>query len=211
MLVPCRHCGRCLRKRAAEWAARAKIEMGRSARTWFATYTLNPDMQYAAMCSAMAQCTLQGLRWEHCDEDTRFKLRVRAIGPELTKYWKRVRKNSGAPFRYCVVAESHTSGLPHFHALIHEVDCDLPVRHATLSGEWHLGFSRIKLAKDNRASNYVTKYLSKAARARVRASKGYGRTEKDGLIHSDTNVSVIPSDLHETILRRWVEWSDQTK
>ena len=52
----------------------------------------------------------------------------REYGAEITKYFKRIRKNSDAPLRYILVQEQHKSGLPHFHALIHERDAARPIR-----------------------------------------------------------------------------------
>lgn len=179
MIVPCRRCKRCLAQRAAEWAARARVEFDAAGgRTWFGTLTLSPDAHYASQCIAMNYARLRASgEWGELDEDTRFRLRVQAIGPELQRYLKRVRMESGAKLRYLLVAEAHQSGMPHFHILIHEVDGAEPVRHATLQSQWRLGFSNFKLAKDKRASLYVTKYLTKSARARVRASRAYGRAE----------------------------------
>ena len=50
------------------------------------------------------------------------------------------------------------------------------MRHSTLSGAWHLGFSRFKLVEGKEVAGYVAKYLHKSAEARVRASFGYGKT-----------------------------------
>lgn len=75
--------------------------------------------------------------------------------------------------RYCLVAEAHKSGLPHFHVVIHHRV--VPVRHKTLKEAWRLGFSDFKLVEENQAvARYVSKYLAKALGSRVRASARYG-------------------------------------
>lgn len=95
---------------------------------------------------------------------------------EITKYLKRVRKKSGAPLRYILVAEAHKSGLPHYHMLIHECDPSRQVRHKDLTAAWSWGFTRFKLVETSNTAWYVCKYLSKAQLARVRASVRYGLT-----------------------------------
>lgn len=108
-------------------------------------------------------------------EQSQFNKHVNAIGPEIGKFLKRVRKNTGAKLRYLLVAEPHKSGLPHFHMLIHQCDTHIPVRYDDLKSQWRLGFSAWKLT-DYKSASYVCKYLSKSLRARVRASQAYGTT-----------------------------------
>lgn len=175
--VKCRRCVKCLQERAGIWRARARQEILVAPRTWFGTLTLSPQAHYAAQCVAESQARMELVEWNSLDENSRFRRRCVAIAPEVTKWLKRVRKNSGAKFRYCVVVERHKTGLPHFHVLLHEVVNGDPVRHAVLSEAWHLGFSNFKLAKDRHTANYVVKYLTKSAEARVRASRAYGEAE----------------------------------
>ena len=100
--------------------------------------------------------------------------RHREISVEITLMLKRMRK-AGMQFRYCIVMEAHASGLPHYHLLLHEFGDQ--ISHAKLTPLWVFGFSRWKLAEDNRhASVYAAKYLSKNSEARVRASLYYGKT-----------------------------------
>ena len=168
--VPCRACQACLKSRARLWAARAEREIRVSARTWMCTYTLRPEEHYKALCAG-------SLRYPYEDE---FIARHNIISQEMTKYLKRVRKESGAKLRYILVCEAHKSGLPHYHALMHEPDPNRPVLKETLRDQWHVGFSRFKLVNQEtresivKSGRYVSKYLSKSIRARVRASNAYG-------------------------------------
>lgn len=167
MAVRCRQCADCLRFRARQWRNRASIEIRAAARTWFGTFTLSAENHYMMLCRARLP--------DGSASGDVFKARHAEISKEITKYFKRVRKESGAPLKYLLVAEKHKSGLPHYHALIHEVIQDLPVRHATLSSQWRLGFTNFKLVETAQHAAYVTKYLSKDAVARVRASRLYGK------------------------------------
>jgi hypothetical protein len=95
---------------------------------------------------------------------------------EITKFLKRLRKESGARLRYMCVAEEHADGDPHWHVLLHEVSGD--VRKRSIQAQWKLGFSAAKLVdtSSGRAAAYPCKYLSKSIAARVRASIRYGET-----------------------------------
>lgn len=174
LLVRCRKCGPCRRYNRWLWQSRCSVEIAASFRTWFGTLTLRPTDQTLALLRAQQKAARSGVVWETLNDDERFQRQVNAISPEITKYLKRIRKNSGAKIRYCLVAEEHKSGLPHFHILVHETT-DCPVRHELLKKEWLSGFSNFKLA-DKLAAIYLTKYLVKANRARIRASVGYGKT-----------------------------------
>lgn len=181
----CRRCMWCKARRAELWMARAADEYQRSARTWFSTLTLDADAQYQALARAREDFESLERFFAHAEnrkprdfeglrEIEKFARRVRAIGPELTRFIKRVRKNSGARMRYLLVAERHQSGAPHFHMLIHEGSVDQPIRKAVLKDAWHLGYTAFKLVDDPRAASYVCKYLAKDACTRVRASFRYG-------------------------------------
>jgi hypothetical protein len=176
MTVRCRQCPPCLRMRSRLWAARCAAEISSSERTWFGTLTLSAEEQYRASVIAGG---------------TSFGERHSAISEWLTLYLKRVRKQSGARFRYCLVGEAHKSGLPHYHMLLHERDAGSPVRYRTLQGQWPHGFSNWKVAEhgaaDGRLPWYIAKYLAKSALVRIRASKDYGapqdlRRIADGLV-----------------------------
>lgn len=170
----CRRCGPCLRARAALWRARALTECRAAQRSWFGTLTLAPEAHVQVDSHARSYLDDQGVDFDALSFDERFKERILVINQTITKFLKRVRKNTGADLRYLIVAEAHKSGLPHFHLLVHEVTG--VVTHRRLKEAWRAGFSDFKLilSGDEKAASYVTKYLTKSALARVRASLGYG-------------------------------------
>lgn len=175
MHVRCRKCENCLRQRQALWAARARIETAQAARTWFGTVTATPDNQILFEYRAQALKERRGVRWSDMSEAERFVAVARVFGAELQKYIKRLRKQSGAPLRYLLVAEAHKTGLPHWHILVHEQDDMKPIRHKLLTEQWTFGFTNWKLVgEDARQASYLCKYLGKDAKARVRASFEYG-------------------------------------
>lgn len=178
----CRKCERCLKARMRRWAGAVRREHAASQRTWFGTLTLSPDEQFKAQMRATAKLAAQGVDFDALTEAEQFLARHRAIGPDLTKYVDRVRKESGAKLRYLLVAEVHKSGLPHYHMLYHEAPLGGVVTHRTLSTQWKLGFERWRLANPQKTQDnptYLCKYLSKSLLARVRASQGYGVTTSD--------------------------------
>lgn len=175
--TPCRSCGPCKDSRRRLWAARAISEARGAARTWLGTLTIAPQQQFFALTSARQKAAKNGDDFDALPAGQQFTRRVAELMPEVTKFLKRVRKNSACPMRYLVVVEAHVSGEPHFHILLHEVDMDRPiVKNVHLKPNWYLGFSDWKLVTDERAS-YACKYLSKDSRSRVRASIGYGSYE----------------------------------
>lgn len=187
--APCRRCAQCLRRRAADWAKRARSEIGRASRTWFGTFTLEPEEQWLAQLRAEAHLRENGVCWSDLDEDEQFLERHKAISRDFTLYFKRVRKGGSyfdessrktryqppSSLRYVLVAEKHKSGDPHYHALIHETPGTNPVVERWLRKQWLLGISEFTLVKaEDDTARYVAKYLSKSNLARVRASVGYG-------------------------------------
>lgn len=177
LITRCRKCSKCLQARGNLWRARALIETKRASRTWLATLTLSPQAHYEIMCEIRSHEGSQGVDYDALPEPEQFGLRHNAIGKHLTRWIKRVRKNSKAPFKYLLVAEAHKSGLPHYHGLFHESHPERPLRYDVLQHSWPLGFARYKLVKDARGAAYASKYLAKSALARVRASVGYGISE----------------------------------
>lgn len=174
--VPCRRCAPCLKARSNRWAGRAINELQFWPRTWFGTMTLRPERQFVARVHAgVVVRRRRAEELEAMSPSAQFPHLVREISPELTKWLKRIRKESGARLRYLLVAEGHKSGDPHFHVLLHEVDG--AVRKRTLEGQWGQGFSHWRLVEgsDGRAAWYVCKYLAKSALTRVRASAAYGQ------------------------------------
>lgn len=181
--VRCRKCENCLRKRAAHWRIRAFAEFRASqavgARTWFGTLTLSPESRMLVLNLARrgkfrVPNWEQGLDFDALDDEQQFRAKHAIISDELTKFVKRVRKNSGSVIRILVVAEAHKDGEPHYHLLVHETEPDKPVRQKILTAAWKWGFSHFTLCRDNRQAAYVCKYLSKSSLARVRASLDYG-------------------------------------
>lgn len=172
----CRKCPACLRARRNLWAYRAKEEVAKWSRTWFATFTFTPHNHAVLAMRASARLSARGTDIELLSAADREAIVSREYGAEITKYFKRLRKNTGADLRYILVTERHKNGLIHYHALIHEVDPSNPVRHASLTASWKLGFTQFKLVNDPQCAWYVAKYLNKDAEARVRASLRYGRS-----------------------------------
>ena len=165
--VGCRQCPECLKRRGVHWRERAKAEIACAARTWFGTLTLSPHEHCMASYRA-------GPEFDIASPAEQFRMRHSAISPLITKYIKRIRKGGGEGLRFLVVAEAHKSGMPHYHALVHEPH-GVAVRHALLTQQWPHGFSKWKLVQDgDKAANYCAKYLFKSSLARVRASAGYG-------------------------------------
>lgn len=197
----CRVCVECRRHRARLWSARAADEVITSARTWFGTLTLSPASHYTMLARAAMR-----------PGEDEFASRHREISKEITKFLKRVRKESGARFRYIIVAERHQSGLPHYHMLLHEMSVMAPVRERTLSGQWKLGFSQFRLVSietgARRTARYVSKYLAKSSEARVRASRWYGKANR--LKSSLDIVEDVPNrDTCNNVLRHEAEGSLQ--
>jgi hypothetical protein len=185
--APCRKCGACLRRRARLWAHKAQLEIERAPRTWFATYTFTPDEHYRLMCVARDRAAKSSTVFEHIPPDDQFRLLCAAAGPDITRYIKRIRKESGTRLRYLLVAERHASGLPHWHALVHEVQAAMPIRKAVLKGQWPHGFTRFKLVENKGAAWYLCKYLSKDIATRVRSSIRYGLDAT--CVHRENNIS----------------------
>ena len=174
--APCRKCPACLARRQAHWAYRAKSEIAVAPRTWFATLTATPDWQTTFRYRAAIARDKRGVELYAEGPDEMFRAVSGEFGREVTKWLKRVRKNTGARLRYILVAEAHKSGLPHMHLLIHEVHGSSELKWRQLHDEWKCGFSQFKLIEDSRAAWYVCKYLGKTALARVRASQFYGKS-----------------------------------
>ena len=175
--VRCRKCERCLAMRGNQWRARAMVEVADAARNWFGTITLRPEAHHHFWMKAVQRATRRGFDLEAQTFAEQFQARHYAISGELTKWLKRVRKNSGARFRYLLVAEHHKTGLPHYHVLLHETEAE-PIRKAVLDASWPFGFSKWRLIPEEdhrRRAAYVCKYLTKTNAARVRASVGYGK------------------------------------
>ena len=163
----------CLKHRSRLWAARANDEIKCAVRTWFGTLTVRPEDRVRFTYEAQLRCSQRGVDWLTLTDGEKFSKLVEAIGPEVTRFVKRVRKNTGVPLRYLFVVEAHKDGFPHFHLLLHEQDG--PALKSVLDRAWRVGFSQFRLVKGEGAAYYACKYLSKSALARIRASEQYGQ------------------------------------
>lgn len=185
--LPCRKCPKCLRIRATLWRERAMRELACANRTWFVTLTMKPEVQHRVFMEAMREKNAKGwLDVDFSGEDQEFLLRTLGGFNLVTKFWKSVRKplrkqqEEPILLRYLLIAEKHQSGLPHYHALVH--DCGpSPITYRRMEQHWlENGFFNAKLvgseAVDNprKAASYVTKYIAKDMLCRVRASQSYG-------------------------------------
>jgi len=199
--VACRQCRNCLERRRRHWQARIVKELRQADRSWFGTLTIEPENAFLASLRAQKEMARREVLWTDMTEKERFNATVNALSGDISLFLKRVRKNSGAHVRYCLVAESHKSGVPHFHAVIHHRV--VPVRHKTLKDAWRLGFSDFKLVDENtKVARYIAKYLAKALGSRVRASARYGdndlshsvktRVENHASIKSNGEIQSTP-------------------
>lgn len=160
--TPCRKCAVCLENRRKLWQRRATLEIMNANRTWLGTLTINPHNRF-----------IFSLRAKSRDYHASYG----EISKEITKYFKRLRK-AGYQFRYVLVAEAHKDGYPHIHVLIHEGSSPIPKR--VLKEQWPYGFTDFRLTERSKAAaRYVSKYLSKDARTRIRASQAYGLSVRD--------------------------------
>jgi hypothetical protein len=176
--TPCRKCRVCLRRRMKMWAARAMHEVRQANRTWFATFTLTPAAHYNMQCRAIAHAESRAIPTAELTSEDLFTRQSGEVEKELTLWFKRLRKNVPSHgIRYLLVRERHKSGLPHWHALIHECG-EVPISYRMLD-TWPHGHAKYKLMQDERAAFYVAKYLGKSHDGRVRASVRYGQFNSD--------------------------------
>jgi hypothetical protein len=176
----CRKCEGCLKHRARLWTARAITEVAVAPRTWFGTLTLAPVHAFRFRLLADRLSERQGSPWSLLEAPEQFQKVAAQVGPDLQRFLKRIRKQSGAVLRYLLVLEAHKSGVPHWHILLHE--CSGTISKRLLEEQWKLGFSHWRLC-DPDAAYYACKYLAKSSLARVRASQSYG--SPPGLPRSD--------------------------
>lgn len=177
MEVPCRRCRNCLKARSRMWTERALAEVKAAGRTWMGTLTLSPASHFLIECRATHRLDESAVNWRKLTDAEQLAERHKEISLEVTLWLKRVRAESRAKLRFLAVMETHKSGLPHYHLLVHEGA--VPVRKSVLTDQWKLGYSKFKLVKPEadgleRSARYVCKYLTKTNEARVRASVRYG-------------------------------------
>lgn len=178
--IPCRKCTVCAAFRAYKWRERIRQEIAYWPRTWFVTLTCRPDVHFMLHQSHLADKIADSwLPSDFWSDDMEYRSRCEALGKELTKYIKRVRKplDGELPIqpRYFAVFERHKSGLPHLHLLVHEAGG--PVTWQRLMSRWALGHSTAKLVDDGAAAaRYISKYVLKGGSvSRARASLLYGQ------------------------------------
>lgn len=176
VITPCRQCEPCLRTRARLWRMRASAECELWPRTWFGTITLRPDAHYRFLAEVRTREGAQGVDYDALGEAERLRIIDAAIWRELSLMLKRIRASYAGRMRHLLVCELHKSGLPHYHALIHQCS-EEPLLYRHLDGQWPHGFTQYRLVRGLAGANYVSKYLSKSAAARVRASQAYGTPE----------------------------------
>ena len=178
LLTACRRCPTCLKKKARLWSYRAQRECAVAERTWFCTLTTDPEIDFRIDMA----CAARIAGFARLPPQTKFQHQALEMGVEVTRFLKRVRKNSGHSYRYLLIVETHDSrdtadlkrGRPHMHMLLHEFPGQ-PVRKAVLETAWRWGFAQFKLVdSDKKAAWYVSKYITKANDCRTRASLEYG-------------------------------------
>lgn len=197
MTMRCRQCDNCLQYRAWLWTGRACAEIAASSRSWFGTMTLAPSEHLRSLQLARVHEGQSGGDLDFESADYQFGARHREISRWITTYVKRVRKAAGAGLRLMVVCEAHKSGLPHYHALLHET-ADSKASERLLRRQWVHGFSMFKLVEKDlagKAAWYVAKYLNKSTRARVRASVDYGQPGTSGQPHRTVAKAEGPNAL----------------
>lgn len=178
ILTRCRKCDPCRKARRRFWAKRAQLEAADAHRTWFCTYTFRPSKRLVIRYQAEARFHKKvGGSWYGLTPDEQFPWLAVEAGKELTKYFKRLRKNTRAPLRYILIAENHKDGFPHFHALVHQMTGKIVTERRLRWDWWPCGFSKCELvANSEKAANYVTKYITKTVLTRIRASQFYGKS-----------------------------------
>lgn len=199
MTTKCRKCAQCLRERAAGWTRKSVVEFKRSPRTWFGTFTYAPGNLFKLVSLTRHRLAGGGTNYDALSEIEQFQELHKTLGDELTRYFKRVRKATRSPMRYLLVTERHKSGAPHHHVLIHEVSPENPIRKTVLKEQWSLGFTKFVLCKDERGVRYVTKYLSKAKEARIRASLRYGAGDAVSVGFAPSGEAGEPSTLKSAL------------
>jgi len=180
MFTPCRQCESCLKYIGYHWRSRAQVELQEAKRSWMVTFTGSPDFH---VWIDHACATRERDFWGQ-PPDKIFAARAKVYGQEITKFLKRLRKETKAGLRYLLIAETHDGadtspflrGRPHYHMLLHETD--LRVSKRVIQAQWSHGFTDVILA-DSGSAWYVSKYITKAKQARVRASLRYGLLESE--------------------------------
>lgn len=165
---PCRKCLNCLRLRQYIWRRKARVELQRHAKAWFVTLTFKPDERLKHLYAAQ---TLVNKGSSGAPEPELTAELIKTTGKEVQNFLKRVRHHAKEEIRILFVSELHKDGFPHWHGLIFGEE----ITKAKIEQSWYSGFTAVKLVRDEGSLDYVTKYLSKDAQSRIRASLHFGR------------------------------------
>jgi len=145
MHLPCRLCEVCRRRRQMQWQHKANNECAVATRNWFGTLTFEPDMQMQILHIARAKAHQKSCDFDEGSPREQFIGLVASASRFITLYLKRLRKRSGAKFRYILVAEPHKSGKPHYHVIFHETIGSQILPHRVLTECWPHGFTKFNL------------------------------------------------------------------
>lgn len=127
----CRKCASCKRRRRNLWIGRAITEYQMAPRTVFGTITMSVQEQLNLDDLITLRLARGRVDFNKLSQREIFEERSKQFGAEVTKYFKRLRKNLAlqpGSLRYLLIAEVHDSdetsiemkGRPHFHLLLHE-------------------------------------------------------------------------------------------
>ena len=200
--VRCRKCANCVRQRQRVWFARAIVEIRLAPRTWFGTLTYAPSRRLVRMYKADKETALRRAeRLSSLSTSEQFGAIERQCYPDVQRWLKRVRKETGARFRYLVIAEAHKDGFPHYHILLHELTAST-VTKRNLQEQWgSIGFSNMRLVDPDGmagSAGYVCKYLVKEVAARPRASQRYGMPDNGRLTERLREVTHVLNESERT-------------
>lgn len=163
------------------WTLRGRSELATAGRAWFGTLTINPDHRLVMRERARVRLRSGGTDMDGLSSDDAWSEIAREVGAEVTKYLKRIRKESKVRgIRQLVVTEEHEDGFPHIHAVLFEpLSQRGELKKKTLDSQWKLGFTHWRLLTTPAQIAYATKYVAKtrAGRTRVRASVRFGRCQ----------------------------------
>jgi hypothetical protein len=162
---PCRKCDKCILFRRLRWRDRIRREIAFAPRSWMVTLTFS-DLH------------LSGIRLQAAaDRSKPFETALeRACYKHVQRYLKRVRKMGKCQFRYVGIFElGAQTGRGHYHLIVSEVHRSNPVLKRVLNDQWR-SFVEAHLVSggDGDPASYVSKYLTKSAVTRPRASRRYG-------------------------------------
>jgi len=158
--APCRKCEECFLVCRRQWMARAAAETEAAHRTWFITPTT---------------------RWGEIHDPQEARKWLSAAFQRALKRLRKATAPKGVKIRFWAVQELHKSGMPHWHALLHQIG-PTPLLKVDIEEAFApVGFTRPRLVKDGRkAIFYIAKYMTKSAseETRVRASLNYGEASQ---------------------------------